>query len=225
LAGVQQPVQALEVLRAIEIRISKIIFSGGVSAFRFLGKQVVRTQQIEHDQGPVGVKLTHFQLALAAVEAGFGGKLARTGRGKIPETRRVRAFVHLELLDRFRNDEVKIGVALAVGVAHHIHGQPIDAHRKVGAVVGIEAAHEYLLGLATARVLRNKEARHQPQQVLRRVDRPQRLVDVRDSGQRLIRVAGLAHCHFGQAEAGGASTRERPRVSPTTTVTELVFSL
>ena len=50
----------------------------------------------------------------------------------------------------------------------------------------------------------NEEARHQPQQVLGRVEGPQRLVDVRDGGQRLVGVAGLAHGHLGQVEVGGS---------------------
>nr|GFD48211.1 hypothetical protein [Tanacetum cinerariifolium] len=85
-------------------------------------------------------------------------------------------------LDRFGNHEVKIGVALAVGVAHHVHRQPVEAHGEVSAVVGVEAPHEYLLGLTAARMLGNEQAWHQPQQVLGRVDGPQRLVDVRDGG-------------------------------------------
>ena len=76
----------------------------------------------------------------------------------------------------------------------------------------VPPAHAETSGPAAARVLRDEQAGYQPQQVLGRVEGPQRLVDVRDGGQRLVRVAGLAHGYLGQVEVGGREhSRQPPR--------------
>ena len=60
---------------------------------------------------------------------------------------------------------MQVGVALAVGVAAQVHGQAVDEEGDVGAVVGVEAAEQVLLGLASALVLADDEARDQAQDV------------------------------------------------------------
>ena len=123
---------------------------------------VTVAQQVQHYQRSARVETAYLQLHLTGIEAGFSTELARAGRGKITKSRRVWPLVHFELLHRFGYHKVKIGVALAVGVAHHIHRQPVHAHREIGAVVHVEAAQKNLFGLAAARVLGNEQARHQP---------------------------------------------------------------
>ena len=64
----------------------------------------------------------------------------------------------VEALDGLGDQEMEIGVALAVGVATEIDGEPVDEEGDVGAVVGVEAAQEVLFRLATSLML----ADHQP---------------------------------------------------------------
>ena len=68
-------------------------------------------------------------------------------------------------LDRLRDEEVQVGVSLPVGVAPQVHGQPVDEQRDIGAVVGVEAPQEVLLGLSSSLVLPEDEAGDQAQHV------------------------------------------------------------
>ncbi len=72
----------------------------------------------------------------------------------------VRALAVLEPLDELRDQEVQVGVALAVRVRRQVHGHAVDPGCEVRAVVEVEAAQEHLVRLARAAVLRDDQARH-----------------------------------------------------------------
>ena len=86
----------------------------------------------------------------------------RAGGGKVAVLDVVGPLERLHRL-HLRDQEVEVGVTLAVGVAAEVDGQIVDEQRDVGAVIGVEAAQEVLLGLAAALVLADDEARDQPQ--------------------------------------------------------------
>jgi hypothetical protein len=60
---------------------------------------------------------------------------------------------------------VEIGIALTVGVAAEFDGEPVDEDGDVGAVIGVEAAEEILLRLASALVLADDESGDEAQDV------------------------------------------------------------
>ena len=68
---------------------------------------------------------------------------------------------------------MQIGVALAVRVRRQVDGHAVDEDADVGAVVGVEAAQEQLVGLAAALVLRGEQPRHHAQDVVGRILGPQ----------------------------------------------------
>ena len=102
------------------------------------------------------------------------------GGREVAELDEVRPLEDVDLLERLRDQEVQIGVALAVRVRAEVHGQPVDEERDVGAVVGVEAAQEVLLGLAAALVLADDEPGHEAQDVGGPALRPQLEVAPRD---------------------------------------------
>ena len=84
----------------------------------------------------------------------------------------------LDRLQHFRNDEVQVGVALPVRVRGHVHRHAVDGDGHIGAVIGVEAAQEELVGLAAALVLRDHQARNGAQHVFRGEARAQEEVAV-----------------------------------------------
>jgi hypothetical protein len=87
------------------------------------------------------------------------------GRREVAELDEVRPLVHVHLLERLRDQEVQVRIALAVGMRAEVHGQPVDEERDVRAVVGVEPAQEILLGFPAALVLTDDEPRHEAQDV------------------------------------------------------------
>src|SRR5262249_10227868 len=77
----------------------------------------------------------------------------RSGGGEVSELDEVRALEAVEAVDGFGDQEVQIGVSLAVRVAAQVDRQPVDEEGDVGAVVGVETAEEVLLCLAATLVL------------------------------------------------------------------------
>ena len=62
--------------------------------------------------------------------------------------------------DQLGDQEVDVGIALAVAVGAHVDRHAVDRDGEVGAVVEVEAAQEILVGFALAAVLRDDEAGH-----------------------------------------------------------------
>ncbi len=87
------------------------------------------------------------------------------GRGEIAELHEIRPLESFDELDGLRDQEMKIGITLAVGVAAQVHRQTIDEECDVGAVIGIEASEQILFRLAAALVLADDEAGNQTQHV------------------------------------------------------------
>ena len=94
------------------------------------------------------------------------------GRGsrEVAELGKVRALVEVDALHRLGDEEVQVGVALAVRVADQVHGHPVDRQRDVRAVIGVEASDQILVGLSAAGMLRDDQARHRAKHVGRRLD-------------------------------------------------------
>ncbi len=63
----------------------------------------------------------------------------------------------MQIPDEFGNDEVEVGVALAVRVRRHIDRHVIDFQREIRAVVQIEGAQEVLVGFPFAGMLSNDQ--------------------------------------------------------------------
>ena len=79
-------------------------------------------------------------------------------RVEVPIFGEVRPLQNIDHLHRFRDHEVEVRIALAMGVAPQVHGQPVDEQRQIGAVVGVEASDQILLGLAAPLVLGDDQA-------------------------------------------------------------------
>jgi len=124
------------------------------------------------DQCTVVVVLAEGQARQRAVEFTLVGDVGGAGRGEVALVGEVRALAITNLLDQFRNQEIDVGVALAVGVRGHVDGNAVDARREIRAVVEVEAAQEVLVRLAVAAVLRDDQARHDLEDFARAQDRP-----------------------------------------------------
>src|SRR4029079_6208705 len=97
----------------------------------------------------------------AARDLVYGVQLDRAGGGEVAEAGRGRALAHVDRRDGLGNDPVGVDVAVAVAVAGEVDGHAVDEDGDVGAVIGVDAAQEPLLGgAAAAVVLREQEAGH-----------------------------------------------------------------
>ena len=79
-------------------------------------------------------------------------------RGEVAFVGEIRAFADVDGADQFGNQEIEIGVALAVAVRAHVDGHAVDRDRQIGAVIEIHAAQKILVGLAVAGVLGDDQA-------------------------------------------------------------------
>ncbi len=91
---------------------------------------------------------------ITAVHAGC------TGTGKIAHVGVVRAFAINNFANQLGNEEVKIGVALAMTVAAHIDWHSVHCGGEISAVVQVEATQKKLVGLAITRMLCRHQARN-----------------------------------------------------------------
>ena len=139
----------------------------GVSSHRYVGQRVpnspgaVGLRVVEPDgQRPVVVVLAHREARLRRVNGAAVDDVRRTGRGEVALVGEVRALAIAHLLDQFRDQEIDVGVALAVRMRGHIDRDAVHARREVGAVVEIEGTQEVLVRLAVAAVLRDDQARN-----------------------------------------------------------------
>ena len=85
-------------------------------------------------------------------------KIERARRAEIAHIGVIWSFLVSDLLHQFGDQEIQVGIALAVRVAGHVDGNVVHAHRQVGAVVEIEAAQEILVGLSAAGMLGDDHA-------------------------------------------------------------------
>src|SRR5207245_10154668 len=84
-----------------------------------------------------------------------------SGRGEITFRREIRNLVVLDALDELGDEEVEVGVALAVRVRSQVDRHALDRREEVGAVVEVEPAQEVLVCLSRAAVLRDDESRYE----------------------------------------------------------------
>ena len=154
------------------------------------------------------------------------GDRRRAGGGEVALVREVRPLRELDAGDDLRNQEVDVGVALAVRVGRHVHRRAGHRHREVAAVIEVEAAQEVLVGLALAAVLRDDDARHGLEHLALAHDRPHVELTrgdralarrLRDADQALRGIVDVGQ--VGEAAAGhdghvGAHRQLEHRVAP-----------
>lgn len=80
--------------------------------------------------------------------------------------------MELHRADEFGNEEVDVGIALAMAMGAHVGGHAVDGDGDVAAVVEVEAAQEVLVGFSLAGMLRDDEAGHGFQHLAGAGDRP-----------------------------------------------------
>jgi hypothetical protein len=128
--------------------------------------------------------------------------------GEVAELDDVGPLEHFDPRHRLRDEEVEIGVALAMRVRAEIHGEAIDGERDVRAVVRVESAEQVLLGLAAPLVLADDQAGHEAEHVGRPAVGAQLEVAPRDQQfgrRRRDRRSG----HGDGREHGGQLLRDR----------------
>ena len=79
--------------------------------------------------------------------------LNRARIGQVSPLDEVRTFVEFYPFHGFRDEEIQVGVALAVCVADHVNRQTIDKECDVCPVIIVEAAQKILHGFAATGVL------------------------------------------------------------------------
>ena len=96
---------------------------------------------------------------------------APPGAAEVADLRVIDTELVVDVVDEFRNEEIQIGVALPVPVRRHVERHAVEPRLKIGAVVEIEAAHEVLVRLAVAGVLRDDHPGHGLEQLALARDR------------------------------------------------------
>ena len=87
------------------------------------------------------------------------------GDGEVALLRRVRPLEHAHRVNELGDDEVRVGVAVAVVVARVVDGDAVDGELEVLPLVRVEAAQEHLLGVARAALVGEQEARRELERV------------------------------------------------------------
>ena len=157
-AGLGEDVQAVVAARMVEGAVVVIPLDGDERLQGIAGRG-------EERQVALGV-----EAAAGDLERVLGHEVLRPevhhARGvEVPVLGKVRCLQDVDHLDRFRDEEVEVRIALAVGVTPQVHRQPVDEQRQVRAVVGVKAPDQILFGLATPLVLGDDQAGDQPQHV------------------------------------------------------------
>ncbi len=84
----------------------------------------------------------------------------RPHRGKVAFVGEIRSLADVDRADQFGDQEIQVGISLAVGVGAHIDRHAVDRDGEIGAVIEIETAQEILVGLAVPAVLGDDQTRH-----------------------------------------------------------------
>ena len=100
------------------------------------------------------------QLRQRGVEAAEIVDMRRAGRREIALLGKIRPLAEGDPVDQLGDQEIEIGVALAVGMGSHVDRHAADVGREIGAVVEVEAAQEILVGLTVAGMLGDDQAGH-----------------------------------------------------------------
>jgi hypothetical protein len=58
--------------------------------------------------------------------------------------------VHIKSFNRLRNDEIQVGITLAMRMGPQVDRHAVGEKGDIGAMIGIEPAQEILIGLACA---------------------------------------------------------------------------
>ena len=90
---------------------------------------------------------------------------------EIPLVCVVRPFAILNIGHELGDDEVDVGVPLAMGVGRHVDRHVIDGGGEVGAVIEIDSSQVVLVRLAFAAVLADEQAGDPFEQFARSQDR------------------------------------------------------
>ncbi len=79
--------------------------------------------------------------------------IGRTGGGKVAVLRVIRAFCVIQLLNQLGNQEIEIGVTLAVGMGRKVYWHPIKIRRKIGSVIEVKTSQEILVRFTSSGML------------------------------------------------------------------------
>ena len=87
----------------------------------------------------------------------FISHMHRAGGGEVALVGVIWSLLANDIRKQLRNQEVGVGIALAVAVGRHIERHAVEVDGEVGAVIELEAAKLILIGLALAAMLRDQE--------------------------------------------------------------------
>ena len=140
-----------------------VVFRHGPGAVRLLPFQAVEEATAAGGRRPG--EQAAAETVLPQAQLGEGGRqcadvvdAGRAGGREVPLVRPVGPLAVLDALDQFRDQEVEVGVALAMGMGGHVGRHAHHPGGEVGAVVQVEATQVVLVGLAVAAVLGNDQA-------------------------------------------------------------------
>ncbi len=97
--------------------------------------------------------------------------MLRPDRAEIADLRVIRPLGVVETLEQLRNDEVEIGIALAMSIARPVDRHVVDEIGEVDTVIEIETAQQILVGLAFAGMHRNSQAGYRFEELTDPIDR------------------------------------------------------
>ena len=131
------------------------IAPGSVVDIGLSGEQQIALAQLDrvYNEPTLVAEAAECHFREAAIDAIDQIEIQGTGRAEVAFIGVIRSLADAHTIDRFRHQEVEIGIALAMPVGAHVDRHVIDRDRHVGAMVEVVAAQEILVGLSLAAVL------------------------------------------------------------------------
>ena len=90
----------------------------------------------------------------------FGDNIDRSGSGEIAVLNEIGSFGDFYMVDGLRDQPMKIGISLAVGVIRQVDGNAVDVNCKVGPMVCIETSEKVLVRLPSSLMLHGIKTRN-----------------------------------------------------------------
>ena len=127
-------------------------------------RAIGRPERVRGDEPEIFI-LSHLHLDKPLGKRVHQVELRRPGRREVAIRRVIGALFVVDPLDELGDDEVQVGIALAVGVGRQVDRHPVDGGRKVSAVIQVEAAKKVLVRLPVAGMLRDDQSRDDLQEL------------------------------------------------------------
>jgi hypothetical protein len=126
----------------IASKIPIVVLERTVGVIAFGGKQgphPIRRRR-QHHEISLSAELSSCALHHSILHRVAGCEIHGAGRGEVAELRQVGAFVDIQPLDGFGDDEIQVGIPLSVGMTAQVDRHAVGKEGDIGAVIRVESA-------------------------------------------------------------------------------------